>query len=384
MRFHVISLPHTQTTEDYVHCAYTTKVVRFCDMMHDLGHEVFLYSSDQNTARCSEHINVISQEFQSQFFDDRHLKTFFPIEWKSDLPYWSHMNQNAIIEIGKRILPQDIICIIGGVCQKPIADVFQDNFSVEFGIGYEGVFSNFKIFESYAWMHYVYGKMNVDNGRYFDSVIPNYYHSTDFPLVEEKKDYFLYIGRLTQRKGLAVVNEICKKTGKKLVVVGQGGEVIGDKLVADGITLDCDFEYLGVITDAKRKATIMGEAQAVLVPTQYIGPFEGVHIEAAFCGTPVITTDWGVFSESVIHGVTGFRTRTLGEAVWAAQNVHTLNPKTISMYAYANYSTLRVAQQYQAYFEQLMTLHESGWYSDWCNGIERNQRYTRFYPAGSF
>jgi glycosyltransferase involved in cell wall biosynthesis len=383
MRFHVVSLPHTQSTEAFVHCAYTTKVVRFCDMMHDLGHEVFLYSSDQNSARCTEHISVISQEFQSQFFDDRHRKTFFPIEWDSRLPYWQHMNDNAVLEIGKRILDKDIICLIGGVCQKPVADCFSNHFSVEFGVGYEGTFSDFRIFESYAWMHFIYGKQNTDNGRYFDSVIPNYYHSSDFPLVQEKKDYLLYIGRLTQRKGLNVVNELCKKTNKKLVLVGQGGEVVGNKLVADHCELDCDFEYLGVITDRKEKAKVIGEAQAVLVPTQYIGPFEGVHIEAAFCGTPVITTDWGVFTESVIQGVTGFRTRTLGEAVWAVENLHTLNPQTISMYAFANYSTNRVALLYEAYFEQIMTLYESGWYSDWSNGIDKNQRYTRFYPVRS-
>ena len=380
MRFHVVSLPHTQTTDEFVHCAYTTKVVRFCDMMHDLGHEVFLYSSDDNSAKCSEHVSVISKVEQGKYFKDDHTKTFFPIGWDDRLPYWQLMNDRSIVEIGRRIEGRDIICLIGGVCQKSIADVFWKNFAVEYGIGYEGTFSNFRIFESYAWMHYLYGKNNVADGRYFDCVIPNYYHSTDFPLVESKKDYLLYIGRLTKRKGLDVVNDICKKTGRKLVVVGQGGEVVDGRLVADHTELDCDFEYLGVITDPVEKARVIGEARAVLVPTQYIGPFEGVHIEAAFCGTPVITTDWGVFAETVIHGVTGFRTRTLGEAVWAVDQVENLNFRDISMYAFANFSTQRVSQMYQAYFEQLMSLYDDGWYSDWCDGVAKHKRYSKFYP----
>ncbi len=47
MRFHVISLPHTQTTKDYVICAFTEKVRRFCMMMKDQGHTVYLYASEQ-------------------------------------------------------------------------------------------------------------------------------------------------------------------------------------------------------------------------------------------------------------------------------------------------------------------------------------------------
>ena len=378
MRFHVVNLPHTQTTKEFVHCAYTTKVVRFCNMMTSLGHDVFLYSSEDNEAEVAEHISVIPKKMQDLHFKADHRKTFFPIEWDSNLPYWKYMNTNAIGAISKRLESKDFICLIGGTCQKPIADAFPENMSVEYGIGYEGIFSNFCIFESYAWMHYIYGKRNISNGRYFDSVIPNYYDSADFPLCENKKDYFLYIGRVTQRKGLVVANDLCRKIGKKLLVVGQGAEVQDGKLIGDHVTLDCDFEYLGVVTDPAEKAKIIGEAQAVLVNTQYIGPFEGVHVEAALCGTPVITTDWGVFPETVVQGVTGFRTRTLGEAVWASQKVSDLDPKTIHEYAVANFSTERVKYQYQSYFEQLETLYEDGWYADWNKGISEYNRYSMY------
>lgn len=379
MRFHVTSLPHTQTTPDFVHCAYTTKVVRFATMMHRRGHEVFLYSSDENTAECTEHISVISREFQDQFFKDDHHKKFFPIEWDSNLPYWQQMNLNTANEIRRRAEPGDFLCLIGGVCQKPISDLLPGMMTVEYGVGYEGIFSSFCAFESYSWMHYVYGRAGIENGRAFDSVIPNYYDPDEFPLREKKKDYLLYIGRLTQRKGLDSVNELCRATGKKLVVIGQGGMVTEGLLVADHCTLDCDFEYLGVITDPVEKARWMGEASAVIVPTQYIGPFEGVHAEAGMCGTPVITTDWGVFTESVIQGVTGFRTRTLGEMVWAVDNLSTLDPATIRKYAVANYSMERVSDLYQAWFDQLDTLNHDGWYSASTTGISNYEKYSRKY-----
>jgi len=47
---HVVSLPHTQTTQKYLACAYTQKIVKFCNMMKFLGNTVYLYASEDNEA----------------------------------------------------------------------------------------------------------------------------------------------------------------------------------------------------------------------------------------------------------------------------------------------------------------------------------------------
>jgi glycosyltransferase involved in cell wall biosynthesis len=70
----------------------------------------------------------------------------------------------------------------------------------------------------------------------------------------------------------------------------------------------------------------MSRAKAVFVPTQYFEPFGGVAVEAQMCGTPVISSDFGVFNETVLHGITGYRCRTLDQYVWAINNVHKLDP----------------------------------------------------------
>lgn len=62
MRFHVISLPHTQTTKEYINCAYTEKVRRFCIMMKSLGHTVYLYASEDNEAPVDELITCITKQ----------------------------------------------------------------------------------------------------------------------------------------------------------------------------------------------------------------------------------------------------------------------------------------------------------------------------------
>lgn len=367
MTFHVVSLPHTVTSKEYLMCAYTQKVLNFCRMMKSLGHTVYHYGGEGSTPECSEHINIITKEQRQQWWgtNDWH-KDFFAIDWNSSLPYWVASNQGAIEAIRTRINPHDFICLIGGNCQKPIADAFPAHSAVEFGVGYEGVFSRFRVFESYAWMHHVYGLINQKNGQNYDCVIPNYFDSKDFPLVEKKGDYFLFIGRVVQRKGIQVAMEICKRLGTKLKVVGQG--VISHapgEIVSKEVTLkDPCLEYVGTISDVQERGQLMGNAQAVICPTIYIGPFEGVSVEAMLCGTPVICSDWGAFAENVVDGVTGYRVRSLGEALWAARSVYKLNPKAIREYAVRRFDLNAVRYRYQDYFRQLLTLWGKGWYDE--------------------
>ena len=372
MRFHVINLPHTQTTKEFLPCAYTQKVVNFCRMMKSLGHIVYLYGSEQNEAPCDEFITCITKDEQKS---NNWKKEFFAIEWNPNVSYWKIMNDNTIIEIGRRIERTDFICIIGGNCQKPISDAFPNHSSVEYGIGYEGVYSKYRVFESYAWMHYVYGLTKQMNGNYYDTVIPNYFDPADFPLGDKKQDYFLFIGRMISRKGAHIAAQVCKELGVKLILAGQGVREQKDgKIVADDMIIEGDVEHVGVV-GVKERGELMSKARAVFVPTQYIGPFEGVHAEAMMCGTPVITTDWGVFSETVYDGLNGFRTRTMGEMIEAAKLCDKLNYKEIRDYAIGRFSLNVVRHQYDTYFQRLLQLWGDGWYSK--DSLNMEQRCLR-------
>jgi hypothetical protein len=68
--FHVVSLPHTQTTLDYEACAYTSKVRKFCNMMKSLGHTVYLYASEDNEADVDELITIAPKADQKKWFGE--------------------------------------------------------------------------------------------------------------------------------------------------------------------------------------------------------------------------------------------------------------------------------------------------------------------------
>lgn len=383
-RFHVVSLPHTQTTAEYTACAYTQKVIKFCKMMKARGHEVFLYASEENEAPCDELITIAPKADQRKWFGEEDFKkSFFNITWGPEEEHWVTTNSRAVEEIKKRAQPTDFVCLIGGVCQKLIADGLPEMMSVEFGIGYSGVFSKFRVFESYAWMHYVHGTLGDDNGHFYDTVIPNYFDPDDFTLQQEKDDYYLFIGRMIRRKGPDIAAEVTKRIGAKLIMAGQGvKEIDGDKIIADELTVEgAHIKHLGHANVAQRDE-LMRRAKAVFLCTTYLEPFGGTSIEPMFCGTPVITTDWGAFPENIVHGEVGYRIRTLGEAMWAAKNLDKLqSPANIRKYAIDNFGLERVSELYQAYFEQLYTLWGEGWYSENNAGVSKYHRYSRFLPA---
>lgn len=353
MRFHLVSLPFTQTTNDYPACAFTMKVRKFAKMMHAAGHEVFLYSGEENTTPCTEHIPCITEEERAAATEGIH---YTMSSFDSSLPHWVRFNTTAILEIKKRIQPKDFICIIGGTAQKCIADALPEYMTVEFGIGYPGTFAKYRVFESYAWMHTVYGTTTNNaatlDGRFYDQVINGYLDADEFYYGEGKGDeqgeYLMFIGRLIERKGYQIAADVAEHLGKRLIVAGVGNPPTYG-------------EYLGPV--GVERAELYRNASAIFAPTLYIEPYGTVIPEALMCGTPAITTDFGSFTELVEDGVNGYKCHTFQEFIDAALEAPSLDRKKIAHDAYERFSLERTAVKYERYFRRLLTLWDDGWYS---------------------
>jgi glycosyltransferase involved in cell wall biosynthesis len=131
----------------------------------------------------------------------------------------------------------------------------------------------------------------------------------------------------------------------------------------EGLRLEGDVEYAGVVGPEER-AALMGGAVAVWTPTQYFEPLGGVAIEAQLVGTPVISSDWGAFVETVDHGLTGYRCSTLADYVAAGRAVGTISRRRVRARAMQRWTTSAVGPLWDAYFERLGTLWGAGWYAE--------------------
>lgn len=347
---HLVGLPHTETTRAFDWCAYTAKTRKFATMMTNEGHDVTLYAGEANDADCKEHVPLVTRAEQAVWFAGYDWARDAFSGWEPSSFWWQTMNMRAIREIATRCEPGDILGLIAGRAQQPIALAFPDLLAVEWGIGYEGVFAPYRVFESHAWAHHVAGVRKargdeLDDFRPHDTVIPNFFELDDFPL-GTGGDYLLYIGRLTERKGLAIVEQTQQATGLPLIVAGQG----------DPSLLDCPHEYAGVV-GAQERARLMGGALALLAPTIYLEPFGGVAVEAQLCGTPAITTDWGAFTETVEPR---FRARTLDQFLAAVDRAAHVDRNGLRGRALSLYSTDVIGPQFARYFSGMIDTEPYG------------------------
>ncbi len=365
MRFHVPGLPHTVTNRKYIHCAFTQKVFKMCKMLHSMGHEVYHYGCEGSNPTCTEHVDVVEDAFRRQFYPDEwHDK-----QWDYNIQDECHkvFYENTIKAINERKGKHDFFLASWGWGHKSIADALGKSvLAIESGIGYKDTFCQYRVFESYNWMSHVYGRgvpnkkgqlISVENGCYFDAVIPNYFDPDDFDFTpDDKEDYFLYLGRIIKRKGIKILLEIAKATGIHIKLAGQGSLNTPPTMRGEII------EYVG-FADAEKRRGLLSKAKGLLMPTIYLEPFGGVSIEAMISGTPVICTDWGVFPETILHGITGYRCRSLDHFVWAVKNIDNISPQVCRDYALKNYSLERVSAMYQEYFDMMSTLwNKKGWY----------------------
>jgi glycosyltransferase involved in cell wall biosynthesis len=312
--------------------------------MSKAGHEVHLYGDPDHELfppacvyhDCFPHVDLVP-EFTNEAWE----------------PYMSlahtEMEKTGVGE-------EDFICVTGAACAQSLLDKYPSNLKVEHAVAYNGIAQNtWKVFESYAWMHTTYGARNGSDsdGQNYDEVI---YPSSDVPrkrklsAIVSGDPYVLYLGRMTERKGVQEACEAAQRADIRLVLAGEG-----ELRPSYG-------EYLGPV-GPKQRDELLSNAKALLAPSRYIEPGIHVAIEAQMFGTPVISTDWGAFTEFVVHGFSGFRCRTLAEFVAGINTADKLDRDAIRERAISLYSMKTISKQYESYFERLLTLKGQGWYT---------------------
>jgi len=373
-RFHLLGLVHLPTHTKYTSCAFTWKNLKLAKMLTSMGHKVYVYCSEgSDIDKYCNSDNLIKVEthtlkdIRDAWGEGWNLESYPNIgyDWQNTqfkhdintekkavtLKYYA----NAIKKINEIKKDDDFLLVTQGTYQKPISDVVNLYLTVEPGIGYRGSYCNFRAFESTYIQNFSYGSQyprQSINGNFYDRVIPNYFDLKDFPFVTEKDDYFLFMGRLIVRKGLSIAIKAVEAVGGRLIVAGQmdneGKTLIKNKVV----------EYVGY-ADVKKRADLMSHAKAVFTPSLYLEPFCGVHAESMLCGTPVITTNFGAFTDTFPDQVCGYRCDTLDDFIWAAKNVDRLSPKRIHEWAFNKFSLEAVSLQYQKWFNDLMMVYQS-------------------------
>ena len=358
MRFHCLGVPHTVTSPDYPSCAFTQKVLKFCKMMRALGHHVIHYGHEDSDLECNEHVTVVTnQDMITCYGHSDWIQQNFKID--TDNSIYQVFQKRTIEEIEKRKQPFDFILPFWGIPGRPICDAHPDLICVEPGIGYaSGHWAQWKVFESSAILHAYMGLESAKEckPKWYDMVIPNYFDPEDFQFQSNKQDYFLFLGRVYNGKGLDIAVQVTEHIGAKLIVAGPG-----TLQEAGYVTKPKHVTELGLV-DKETRRTLLSNAKAVITGSLFLEPFCGVHMEAMMSGTPVISSDWGVFTETNLHGITGYRCRVFNDWVWAARNIHKISPYWCRDWA-SNFTLDKIGPRYERFFKNVhLVKKHQGWY----------------------
>lgn len=139
-----------------------------------------------------------------------------------------------------------------------------------------------------------------DRGRI--AYIPNCIDASQHAPASREGDYVVYAGRLAPEKGLATLVRAAALSGQRLVVAGTGPEEPALRRLAQ--ELDAEVTFTGHLDkpDLKR---VIGEARALVLPSEWYENAPVSILEAYALGRPVIGTRIGGIPELVADGQTG-------------------------------------------------------------------------------
>lgn len=367
---HLIAPFHTRLDDAHSHCAFSGKARRFPKMMKPFGYPTILYGNEGSQSEADETVVLLTNAEFDSFYPKQKTGDFHGSYAVIGKRGWPAFNARLVSALLERVEPGDLICHPFGRAHEQLVAIFPNVSHVETGIGYgDQNFGCWRIFESECWRHYHFALADSNperqkdrgNSRPYSWVVPNYFDLDEWSIGNGSGDYALFMGRICPEKGMSTLVEIIKADAGKteFVFAGQGDF---EGLVGAQIPKTSRVRFLGPVT-GRARAELVGKARCALLSSTFIEPFGGAVVEAMLTGTPAVTVNFGAPTETVNHGVTGYRCNTLADWLAAIDASGHLNRNVVSAIARAHYSLEACGKLYDAAFRQLADLNGKGWYT---------------------
>jgi glycosyltransferase involved in cell wall biosynthesis len=132
-------------------------------------------------------------------------------------------------------------------------------------------------------------------------VKPNFIKDVGKGDVRQRKDYYLFVGRLTEEKGILTLLNATRLSNFKLVIIGTGplSEVVAQHAQENPRITFLGFQQKHIVIK------YMKSCRALLFPSVWYEGFPITLLEAFSTGTAVIASNLGAMAEIVTSGVNG-------------------------------------------------------------------------------
>jgi len=192
-------------------------------------------------------------------------------------------------------------------------------------------------------------------------VIYNGIRLKDYPFSTKKREYLIWLGRISRDKGTKEAIEIAKKSGERLLIAGKVDKFDPPQLeyyqkeIAHLID-NHQIKYLGEVSNRKIPH-YLAKAKAILVPLNWNEPFGLTMIEAMACGTPVIAYNKAAVSEIVVQGRTGFILPhgDIQGMIKAVKKINQIDPRACRKQIEKNFTVEKMVDDYEKLFKKIIS-----------------------------
>jgi glycosyltransferase involved in cell wall biosynthesis len=149
-----------------------------------------------------------------------------------------------------------------------------------------------------------FGTEGLGNPDTFENAVlkPNYVNDFGYTPMSERLDYYLFVGRLNEQKGIHVLIDIFKKNRKNIDIIGEGPMV---DLVKEAAKNHPNIRYLGY-ADNTFIIQKLKQSRGLIVPSLTYEGQPMTILEAFSTGTPVFASDTKNMDSMITHGYNGF------------------------------------------------------------------------------
>lgn len=202
----------------------------------------------------------------------------------------------------------------------------------------------------------------LKNQLKYNNYLKTIYNGVDASLipVNEPEDYYVWVGRIVESKGLHIALDLVERYGFKLKIAGPLGPFAdfpdsadySNKMKSRMNSLP-QVEYLGVL-DQLNTYNLISRARALIFPSDGTESCPLVPIESAVAGVPVITSTSGPMPEIIDANITGLLCTDIEEYGRAIKDVKNINRNKCREHAISRFSFEKIAEEYESEFKKVI------------------------------
>lgn len=172
----------------------------------------------------------------------------------------------------------------------------------------------------------------------------------------ERQDYFLFAGRLAPEKGLHTLIRASALSSQPLVIAGTGPQEAALRTLVQ--QLDAPVRFAGYVS-GDDLARLIGQAKALVLPSEWYENAPISILEAYGYGTPVIGANIGGIPEMIVDGGTGLIAQSGEAEAWAEAMARLSNLPSIRLNAMGEEGRTLSLERFSKtrYREKMLTLY---------------------------